>query len=184
MKLLAHTDPSQVRGLFWRHSPAFIKQLAQALQNKRVVEIFAGNGYLASLLSREGIHVTATSVLSGMDAHQDGLYHPVEELNAVHAVLKYRDDHDVLLMAWPTTTDQAFVAATYWGKPIVFIGEVTDYAKGQLGGCATDEFFEHFEVTHTFDTYQGRMYETACIGKMGPANPKFARDVKAWENGR
>lgn len=181
-KIIPLCPVEQTLGLFWRPTPDFVEQLACKLKGKRVLEVFAGNGYLAASLKKFGVEVTATSILSGMDAHDYGLYHPVQELNAVQAIHAYGQSHDVLLMCWPTVTDQVFAAAVLWGdKPIAFIGEMTDYAKGQLGGCATDDFFEHFHVTQHLDAYQGRYCERACIGKMGPSRLEFVEQRRAWK---
>ena len=140
---------SDVPGVFWRPSEVFVDELAMAMRDKKVLEVFAGNGYLAGLLAQRGIDVVATSVLSSMDAHQRGLYHPVQDLDAVRAVRQLGADCDVLLMCWPTVTNQAVMAADLWAqdarRQIVFIGEFTDYSKHHLGGCATDEFFERMK---------------------------------------
>lgn len=180
--LPAPESPDQVRGLFWRPNEAFVAELAGALEGQRVLEVFAGNGYLASVLASRGIEVLATSVLSGMDAHWEGLYHPVVECDAVSAVDRFGAGYDVLLMSWPTVTEQAFVAARLWGdKPICFIGEVTCYETAHLGGCATDRFFECFEPARTFSSYCGYAMEKACIGKMAAPSPKFREAKRAWE---
>lgn len=172
----------QVRGLFWRPNESFITELAAALAGKKVLEVFAGNGYLACMLARRGVEVLATSLLSGMDAHSEGLYHPVVEFDAVSAVQALGPVHDVLLMSWPTVTEQAFLAACLWGdKPICFIGEFTCYASGQLGGCATDKFFESFALERTFASYHGYGIEKACIGKMAAPSRKFREDKRAWQ---
>ena len=110
----------------------------------------------------------ATSILSSMDAHQMGLYYPVENIEAQEAVAKYGQDCDVLLMCWPTVTNAALFCAQDWGnKPIVFIGEVTDYSLNHLGGCATDEFHERFVLDHQI-SYQGNMLEQTRIGRLKP----------------
>lgn len=161
---------SCVPGVFWRPNEAFVEQLAGWLEGKRVLEVFAGNGYLAALLARAGVAVTATTRFSSHDAHSSGLYFPVLESEASRAVSGLGRDHDVLLMSWPTVTDAVLQAAYRWGfeKPIVFIGEVTDYAKGHLGGCATDEFFEAIDVTHRFQAYSGNMLEAAFVCRLRP----------------
>ena len=172
-----------VAGVFWRPSEAFVVELAAALAGKKVLEVFAGNGYLAGLLAQRGIDVVATSVLSSMDAHQRGLYHPVHDVNAVRAVIQLGVDCDVLLMCWPTVTNQALLAADLWsrdaGRQIVFIGEFTDYAKNHLGGCATDEFFERFRPTQDFASYRGNMLEKACMGTLEPEAPSCHDDTTA-----
>lgn len=180
--LPAPESPDQVRGLYWRPNEAFVAELAGALEGQRVLEVFAGNGYLASVLASRGIEVLATSVLSSMDAHCEGLYHPVVECDAISAVDRFGAGHDVLLMSWPTVTEQAFVAACIWGdKPICFIGEVTCYETAHLGGCATDRFFECFEPARTFSSYGGYAMEKACIGKMAAPSRKFRQAKLAWE---
>jgi hypothetical protein len=156
-------------GAFWRPNEAFVDELADALRGRRVLEVFAGNGLLAGLLAARGVDVVATSILSSMDRHEAGLYHPVEPLDAVAAALIYQE-RDALLMCWPTVTPAALAACEIWGegRPIVFIGEFTDYTLGHLGGCATDDFFARFVREKDFATYQGNMMERASLGKIGP----------------
>lgn len=172
-------------GVFFTYTPAFIAELADYLQGKRVLETFAGNGYLAALLAAKGISVTATSLFRGMDASDFGqsLYHPVEELSAVEAVTRYGADHDVLLMSWPTVTEQAFIAARLMGKPVVVIGEFTDYSIGQLGGCATDDFWAHARPEKVFSTYRSRGPEAAQVVEMQQEpNPAFLMALIAWQD--
>lgn len=160
-------------GRFFRGSTAFFDELAEALRGKRVLEIFAGNGLLAGFLATRGIAVTATSVLSGMDAHDRGFYHPVIEMNALEAVSQYGHEHDVLLLCWPTVNMMAIQAVREWTAmknekdalaPIAYIGEVTDYAKNRLGGCATDEFFEEVIPDRRLLSYEGNVLEQAFLG--------------------
>lgn len=143
----------------------FIDELVDFLKGKRVLEIFAGNGYLASRLSKKGIDITATTMFSGHDGHDLKMYYDVIGVSAVPAVLKYGDSHDVLLVSWPTTTPDVLRAISVWGesKPFVYIGEVTDLSQNHLGGCATDEFFENIVFEHTFKTYKGNYIEHAGV---------------------
>ena len=160
---------ARVLGNYWKPNPMFVSELAGYLQGRKVLEIFAGNGYLAGLLSARGVDITSTTVFSGHDAHERGLYFPVHERSATDAVLEFGDSHDVLLVCWPTVTKSVLLAALLWGvdKPIVFIGEITDYTQNVLGGCATDEFFEHFAITKRFSTYGTRKsFEHAVVGQI------------------
>lgn len=159
----------EVPGIFWIPSSAFVTELSDYLESKSVLEVFAGNGLLAGHLASNGVHVTATSILSSMDGHERGVYHPVENLKASTAVEKYGLTHDVLLMCWATVTMDALRAAEAWGpgRNIVFIGEVTDYTKNHLGGCATDEFFEAIEVVHRFEHHRLKnMLEQAFVCRL------------------
>jgi hypothetical protein len=143
-------------GTYWRPNAAFLEELADFLRGRKVLEVCAGNGLLAAHLAARGISVTATTILSGHDRHEAGLYHPVTELDAVSAVEDLGDEHDVLLVCWPLPTHAVVRAAARWGseRDIVYIGEVTDYTRHNLSGCATDEFFEHITVERPFSKYK------------------------------
>lgn len=161
-----------VLGSYWRPNPAFVSELAGFFHGKSVLEIFAGNGYLAGLMTERGVQVTATSILTGHDAHEAGVYHPIRVLSALDAVARHGATHDVLLVCWPTVTEAVLHAVKAWGpdKDIVFIGEITDYSKGHLGGCATDDFFEAITFTQKFKSYAGNMLEAAGVCRLnGPA---------------
>lgn len=77
--------PAQVApvpGNFWRPNPEFLQELVGYLQGKKVLEVFAGNGYLAAQLSAHGVSVHPTTMFSGHDCHAAGCYCKVEELGA------------------------------------------------------------------------------------------------------
>ena len=139
---------------------SFLDELGNRLKGHRVLEVFAGNGLLAALLSVRGVPVKATSLFAGHDGHEHGLLYPVEELRAIEAVERYGDEHDILLMSWPTATEAAAEAVIAWGsdRPIIFIGEITnpDLGFSGLGGCASDRLFAVTEVMAEFGTYRGR----------------------------
>lgn len=153
---------------FFKKSDDFINELSDYLEGKTVLEVFAGNGYLSSLLREKGIQVHATSLFSGHDGHANGLFFPVEEMDAEQAVSKYGQEYDVLLISWPVVSNKALKALRRWGseKPVVYIGEVTDRslpgALG-LGGCADDEFFESIVWEREFRSYSGNMLERAGV---------------------
>lgn len=167
-KLLPLPDACHnIPGVWWRPTPKFIEELAGALQGRRVLEVFAGNGLLAGLMAARGVDIVATSQFASMDGHVFGIFYPVIELDAISAVHQLGADRDLLLMCWPTVTLAAFKAAQLWSqvcdRDILFIGEFTDYSKNHLGGTATDEFFDAFVTTCTLASY-GSGIERACIG--------------------
>lgn len=161
-----------VAGTYWTPSAKFVKELSYFLEERSVLEVFAGNGLLAGHLAENGVHVTATSLLSSIDAHERGVYHKVEDIKATTAVANYGLTHDVLLMCWPMPTMDAVRAARAWGpgRDIIFIGEVTDYSKNHLGGCATDEFFEEVVFTRRFEHHVPRnVMEQAVVCRLREA---------------
>lgn len=169
-------------GVYFHNSVPFIRELADYLQDKRVLEVFAGNGLLAGLLAAEGVQIKSTSHHSGSDGHHHGFYYPVENLSAVEAVSRYGDSHDVLLMSWPTVTEAAYKAAALMNKPIVVIGEVTNYARNELGGCATDFFWACAQTIKTFHSYQGRGLDKAQVVEMSPRpSADFVKAQIEWE---
>lgn len=155
-------------GHYGTPGPAFLDELTQTLKGRKVLEVFSGNGRLAGELASRGVEVTATTLFSSHDKHEAGLYYPVRALDAESAVAELGHNHDVLLVCWPVASFAAVRAAALWGpdKDIVYLGEVSDYTQGLLGGCATDEFFEHITVVRTFDSHIPRnMIESAFIGR-------------------
>lgn len=131
-------------------SKPLISSLAKFLQDKNVLEVFAGRGHLSALLRDQGISVHATSLRSSHDGSNNlGHVIEVEDLGVIEAVSKYSDWMDVLLVAWPTTTGDLHRALASLPNHalIAFLGEVTDYGSTPpfLGGCATDAFFEAVE---------------------------------------
>lgn len=182
MKLLdLPVEVTPVLGAWWRPNPEFVDELTQFLEGKRVLEIFAGNGYLAALLAARGIDIVATSRRSSHDCHEHGFYYPVEEMEAPAAVATMDGGRDVLLVCWPVVTEAVLVAAAIWGfdRDIVFIGEMTDYAKGHFAGCASDAFFASIEVTHRFETYLGNMQEHAVVCRL--KQTQVQKVLPLWE---
>jgi hypothetical protein len=155
---------------FWKYNSEFVLELSKYLKEKKVLEIFAGNGLMASYLSENGVDITSTSLLRDYDRSGIQMHFPVVEQEALEAVLEFGSESDVLMMIWPETTPVASKAARLFfamhkdnpSAEIIFIGEKTDYTKGWLGGCATDDFFEDFGcVIHRFGSYQGNYIEVA-----------------------
>lgn len=161
-------EKSRIDGVFWRPNALFVNDLVDYLGDRPVLEIFAGNGMLAAMLSRCGVDITSTSIFSGYDAHSLGLYHPVIKLDAVSSVTHLGHSHEVLLISWPIVTEAVLDAVKVWGttKDVVFIGEFTDYAKNHLGGCATDAFFESIAIRREFESYHGNIIEKAVVCRL------------------
>lgn len=152
-------------GVFWRYNQGFISDLSRYLSGNRILEVFSGNGYLASLLKHNGINIKPTTLFSSHDCHHLGLHTDVEEIEAEQAVISYGKDFDVLVVCWPTVTKQVLRAIQAWGsnKPIVYIGEKTDLDRGVYGGCATDEFFDNIQINKVFESYKGNIFEIAAV---------------------
>jgi hypothetical protein len=164
----------------------FLDELVQWIDGRRVLEVFAGNGLLAKKLRERGVEIIPTTTYQGHDYHEFGMHCEVEEIAAHQAVKKYGDACDILLMSWPVPTEDASVASILWGeeKPLVYIGEVTDLKIHQLGGCASDSFFEMTKVSHNFQSYrQARSgIEHAVVRQVLPeAREILKRSLEEWD---
>ena len=148
------TDNAVAYGNF---TDAFVDQQAEWLGDRRVLEVMAGNGLLASKLAARGVDILATSLFAGHDGHDRGMCWPVEEISAPEAVVVHGGWAEVLLVSWPTTTEAMARTALEWGadRPLVFIGEMPnpDIPGGQWPGCASDFFFEITDVEESFSSY-------------------------------
>jgi hypothetical protein len=87
----------QSRGIYCFYSSALIEALAGLIDRRSCLEIAAGDGTLASLLTEAGVSVTATDNFSWSHAIQ----YPdrVEKLGAKEALEKYQPR--VVLCSWP-----------------------------------------------------------------------------------
>lgn len=152
--------------------PPFLDELVVWIDGRSVLEVFAGNGLFASKLRQRGVSIRPTTIFQSHDGHERGMHCEVEEMRATEAVNRYGAQSDILLMSWPVPTEDAAAASYLWGeeKPVIFIGEVTDLKIRQLGGCASDSFFEMTKVTHQFSSYNpGRSYiEHASVRQVLP----------------
>jgi hypothetical protein len=87
----------QSRGIYCFYSTSLIEALAGVIKGRSCLEIAAGDGTLAALLTEAGVPVTATDDFSWTHAIQ----YPdrVEKLDAKEALEKYRPE--VVLCSWP-----------------------------------------------------------------------------------
>lgn len=157
---------------FWRPNPLFIAEIADYLKEKQVLEVFAGNGLMASYLAERGIKIQSTSYFKGYDHSSQKMYYPVVEMGAIEAIKAYGQQADTLLMIWPEANNHAYLAARLFFEihavnpdaSLVYIGEKTIIEKNILGGCATDPFFADFgKVIHPFQHYSGNYIEVAEV---------------------
>jgi hypothetical protein len=89
-------------------------------------------------------------------------------------------------MCWPTSDEFAMQSALLWGeeRPIVFIGEVTDLERGQLGGCASDLFFDLSTETHRFESYDSARsgLDRAAVRELVPgATDEYRKRYKPFQ---
>lgn len=125
-------------GMWGIVTKSWVRELAVHLKGKRVLEIMAGNGYLAKALTEQGVDVIATD--DGSWKSEGKRCYPVRRMDAIESVENI--EADVLLVSWPPYgCDAVIQAAKVWGsdRQIVYIGEYG-------GGCnAPEEFFNDYK---------------------------------------
>lgn len=125
-------------------SAANLDVLVAKLKGVRVLEIFAGTGNLGQALSSRGVDVISTGLWSDSYHHGQGKLDCVEELDALSAVLKYRENVDVLLASWPIADDIMLACAASFPGDIFLVGELYHKYPGAMGysGVASDNYFD------------------------------------------
>lgn len=118
-----------------------ISWIADRLCGKRVLEVGAGQGWLAYNLMSLGVNIIPTDLAPNKDNPYWGdNYSPFVEIvekTATQAVKEY--EFDVLLMSWPSyKEDWAYeaICALPPGKSFLYIGEEDG------GCCGTSQFFD------------------------------------------
>lgn len=122
-----------------------------------IVEIGAGRGYWAKLLADMGVDIVATDLQHPMELDDEqhralaeagptypyfktpGLYHPVEQIDALAAARHYADR--TLLVVWPSLNERWAAKAIQayrdaGGRCVLYVGEPAN------GCCADDAFFD------------------------------------------
>ncbi len=137
-----------MKGIWVEITSELVDSLVDFIGDRRVLEVFAGWGDLGLALSQRGVHVKSTSVhMSCYDGEASQMPAHVESLDAVSACMKYCDDYDVLLAAWPIADDTLLHCALEWNKPIICIGELWHKHPlsvcGHYSGTASDAYFEN-----------------------------------------
>ncbi len=134
------------------------KKLAEELGRRGItqcLEVCAGRGWLSKALAEQGVGVIST------DIDPDNPVFEVEKIGAKHAIRKYKDKVDALIIAWPTAKP-AGIAINAWklGKPVIYIGE------GAQGCTADIDFFQHFKIEDFLETPRWECILDVCmIGK-------------------
>jgi hypothetical protein len=130
----------QSRGIYCFYSISLIEALAGLIERRSCLEIAAGDGMLASLLTEAGVPVTATDDYSWTHAIQ----YPdrVEKLEARQALEKYQPQ--VVLCSWPPPGNpfEKEVFSTPSVELYVVIGSRYRFAGGNWGAYAGQQSFE------------------------------------------
>ncbi len=125
-------------------SPEAVKAISQFVGQRKVLEVGAGTGIWARLLSDAGVEVTAVDDWSGKYSHsmRVGTHYPVERVDGVEAVKRHA--HQALFLCWPDYCDPIAADAlkAFRGDRLIYIGE------GELGCTGDDRFHKMLDHWH------------------------------------
>ena len=114
-----------------------IQAIQEFVDGRGVLEVGAGTGIWARLLSDAGVKVTAADNRSTKYSlsMRVGTYYDVQKMGAVAAVKRYRS-HAALMLCWPDYNGPmaATCLAAFQGDRVIYIGEGS-------GGCTGDDRF-------------------------------------------
>lgn len=136
-------DEVTKRGMWALVYNSWVKELVYWIDNRKVLEVMAGRGWLAKALFEKGVDITATDDNSWDDKHNKAVaVYPVILMDAIKAIRKFGADCEIIIMSWPPYSSEiATEVLKAWGqdKPVVYIGE-------GYGGCnAPDSFWQHWK---------------------------------------
>jgi len=130
----------QSQGIYCFYSRALIEALAGLIDRRSCLEIAAGDGTLAALLTEAGVQVTATDDFSWSHAIQYS--DRVEKLDARQALEKYQPQ--VVLCSWPPPGNpfEKEVFSTPSVELYVVIGSRYRFAGGNWEAYSAQQMFE------------------------------------------
>ncbi|MCF6515272.1 SAM-dependent methyltransferase [Lactobacillus sp. S2-2] len=93
---------SETYGMWAYISSLFVSHLANYVDGKKGLEVMAGNGYISKGLKEHHQDIIATDDLSWVKENETGkhLVTKVENLSAMEAFEKYKDQIEYLIMCW------------------------------------------------------------------------------------
>lgn len=149
------------------------KSIVKKTKGRKILEVVGGVGWFAKGISEAGGEIKSTDNKSWFSDYINVFN--IEDIDAVEAVQKYKDDYDILLISWPDMDDTAFNCIKEWGnkKDIIFVGE--------LGGCTADhQFKEHFQPNEIIDYEKPNSFikDQIFIGKSTYNKPQQRLKIK------
>ncbi|WP_413627830.1 SAM-dependent methyltransferase [Fructilactobacillus vespulae] len=102
-KLRSFRDYLEEQYGMWAYiSSGFTAELAKFLNGRPALEVMAGNGYISQGLQNNHAQIIATDSLTWTHENQTGKQTvvPVEQLTALEAYEKYKDQVDFIIMCW------------------------------------------------------------------------------------
>ncbi len=89
-------------GMWAYISAPFIHDISKYVNNKKGLEIMAGNGYISKGLRNLNQDIIATDSMEWVNENETGkhLLTNVEKIDALSAIEKYKNDIDYIIMCW------------------------------------------------------------------------------------
>lgn len=135
---------------FFLMNENFLNIASETLQNKKILEVGAGNGFLNKCLT--SINLNITSIDKHIENNPYGFernFNNVIKAEAIDFLKKHSTNYDLIIMSWPNyDNDFAYNVLLNMRETqkLLYIGE-------EFGGCtANDKFFDLLESKAIIDT--------------------------------
>lgn len=174
-----------------------VDKLAEALDDKKCLEVMSGNGLLSRCLQDRNVDIIATDKSMPIENSYLPLrteqFTDIRQMDALDAIREYGKDIDILVMSWPPYGDDIAyrcVETLHEVNPeaeILYIGEL-------WGGCNADDAFfnatmrapmdeKMYEVSELYTPYYG-LHDDISILKYVPVeerDPIEPDDYYGWD---
>ncbi|WP_220751355.1 SAM-dependent methyltransferase [Apilactobacillus xinyiensis] len=128
-------------GMWAYISAPFIQDIAKYVDNKKGLEIMAGNGYISKGLRNLNKQIIATDSMEWVKENETGkhLLTQVEKIDALQAIEKYKNEIDYVIMCW--SPDGVDIDAQVLNKLRSIDSEIELIVIGEKNGATNSKKF-------------------------------------------
>jgi hypothetical protein len=128
-------------GMWAYISAPFIQDIAKYVDNKKGLEIMAGNGYISKGLRNLNKQIIATDSMEWIKENETGkhLLTQVEKIDALQAIEKYKNEIDYVIMCW--SPDGVDIDAQVLNKLRSIDSEIELIVIGEKNGATNSKKF-------------------------------------------
>ena len=126
----------------------WLDDIARIVRGRHVLELFAGNGWVARLMQQRGVDWLATDVKPGNDWVVE---YDVEQFpqNFLESSWYLDYDFDIIFASWIPYGSALDALIASYGKPMIVVGE-------GFGGCTgSEEFWAKYGAAYVTEVYPG-----------------------------
>lgn len=161
---------------FFLVNEKFLDTSKELLQNKNVLEVGAGTGFLSKCLLEQQINITPIDLKVNNNLYGfENKYCDILEIDAIKYLKNNFGKHDTIIMSWPNYDNdfaKNVLKQLKSGQTLIYIGE-------SYGGCtANDKFFELLESKAILDLPTTEAFQSGSVSWPGIHDKVYAYKIK------